>query len=408
MGAPGTLIPADALSGKDTPLKPYNLEPSRLPNFQPTEGTKVTSTLTAPNLGATSWKPETPLSLVDSSADDGVGTSGLHDNVPSVNQLDRSSSQAIGSSLYKEGRGPNLVGDGVRMNVNVVPYNPKSPQDPKDLFSELNPFQIKGSGKNVVNNDFPNEVGKLQFPKNNIVSSRPPAPLMWKNRHAWNEVPKENEQGFPKGSFVNNNQGSNKGNVLSVVSNSSKPPSKAPKFPEKSFNNFVEKRDSTQSNNVKFAAGESVPRLPFGQDFKFNDGEREQGNIIKHEAPNQEDYGLREDKRNTRDRLLVTNTKRMETDGASSSLVLRGNNVDTEIDDVGECEIVWEDLDLGERIGLGNQITCYFYHFSYVQTSHMFCMSELGRWLMYSMYPCLHRVSFVIGLQSNFCLINNL
>ncbi|KAL8553756.1 hypothetical protein ACS0TY_002154 [Phlomoides rotata] len=362
MGAPGTLIPADALSGKDTPLKPYNIEPSRLPNFQPTEDTKVGSALAAPNLSATSWKPEAPLSLVDASAD-GVGTSGLHDNVPSVNQLDRNSSQAIGSSLYKEGRGPNLVGDAARMNVNVIPYNPKSAQDPKDLFSELNPFQIKGSGKNVVKNNFPNEVGKLQFPKTNIVGSRPPVPLMWKNRHAWNEVPKENEQGFSKGSFVNNNQRSNKGNALSVVSNSSKPPSKAPKFPEKNFNNSVEKQDSMQSNNFKIAAGESGPSwLPFGQDFRFNDSEpylREQGNNIKNEAPNREDYGfattgLHEDKRNTRDRFLVTNTKIMDTEGASSSHVLRAINVDTEIDDVGECEIVWEDLDLGERIGLGS------------------------------------------------------
>ncbi|GFP86989.1 serine/threonine-protein kinase edr1 [Phtheirospermum japonicum] len=273
-------------------------------------------------------------------ANDGVGTSGLNDKVSSVTQLDHSLSQAIGNSLNKGGLGPNLAGDGVRINLNVIPYSPKRADDPKYLFSELNPFQIKGSGKTVVQNDLGNEVGKLQFPKANIVSSRTPAPLMWKNRHAFNDAPKDEY----KGSFANN-RGANKGNPSSVVSRSSKVPLKAPKLPGISLASPGEKCDSMSSNKFKFASGESEPTwLSSGEDLSLNDRE----NYCR------EDYlninMLHEDKQNMKERLIMINKKMMETEGSCSSL----DYVDTEIDDVGECEIVWEDLVLGERIGLGS------------------------------------------------------
>lgn len=363
MGAPGTLIPADALSGRDTPLKSYSTHPIRLPSAD----TRVSSALPTQNslggynlsLGATSWKPEALLS--DASVNDGVGTSGLHDNVPSANQSGHSMSQGIGSSLYKGGRGPNLAGDGVRVNVNVVPYSPKTTEDPKNLFADLNPFQIKGSGKTVVQNDLPNETGKMQFSKNNVISGRPPSPLMWKNRHAWND-PKENESSFLEGSFANNNQGTNKGNAPSIISGSSMPPAKASKFSEKPFSNSADRSDSTCNNNLKSASGEIVPsQLPFVKDFRMNNSETylsEDRDLVKVDTK-REDNGnvitrMHEDKKIMHDRLSVGNMKMMGSEGASNSLNLGANYADTEIDDVGECEIVWEDLVLGERIGLGS------------------------------------------------------
>ena len=30
------------------------------------------------------------------------------------------------------------------------------------------------------------------------------------------------------------------------------------------------------------------------------------------------------------------------------------------LEDVADCEIAWEDISLGERIGLGTELTCYF------------------------------------------------
>lgn len=374
MGAPGTLIPADALTGRDTPLKPYSTHISRLPSLD----TRISSAQPSYNsLGATSWKPEKLLS--DASANDGVGTSGLHDNMPSANM-----SQGIGSSLYKGGRGPNLAGDGVRINVNVVPYSPKTAEDPKNLFADLNPFQIKGSGKTVVQNDLSNEAGKMLFPKNNIISSRPPSPLMWKNRHAWNEVAKENESGFPEGSFAKNNQGTNKGNAPSFISGSSKPPTKDNKFPENPFNNSADRHDATYNNNL--ASGESGPQLPFGKDFRLNNSEtylREDRDIGKKEEPKREDNGngitrLHEDKKIIQGRLSVGNMKMMESEGASNSLNIRANYVDTEIDDVGECEIVWEDLVLGERIGLGNTVADFLNHFLSIETFLKLCLCNLS------------------------------
>ncbi|KAL1549641.1 Serine/threonine-protein kinase edr1 [Salvia divinorum] len=364
MGAPGTLIPADALSGRDTPLKPYSTQSSRLPSADP----RISSTqpgyfLGGYNLplGATSWKPETLLS--DASATDGVGTSGLHENVPSANQSGHGASQGIGSSLYKGGRGPNLVSDGARINVNVVPYNPKTTEDTKNLFADLNPFQIKGSGKTVVQNDLSNEAGKMQFSKNNLISGRPPSPLMWKNRHAWNDVHKENESGFLEGSPGKNNTGIKKGNAPSVLSASSKPPAKASKFPDKPSSNSADRRDGTYNNNSTSASGESGHgQLHLGKDSRLNNSEtylREDRDIVKKEETKVGDNEnvitrLHEEKKIMPDRLSMGNMKMMGNEGSSNSLNLGTNYADTEIDDVVECEIVWEDLVLGERIGLGS------------------------------------------------------
>lgn len=374
MGAPGTLIPADALSGKDTPLKSY----SKLPVKLPIADTRVSSqnALGGYNLplDAMSWKPNTLIS--DASSNDGVGTSGLHENVRSANQSGHGVSQGNVSPLYKGGRGPNLVGDSVRVNVNV-PYSPKTAEDPKYLFADLNPFQIKGSGKTAVQNDLSNEAGKMQFPKNNVISGRPPSPLMWKNRHPLNESPKENESGSLEGSFGKNNAGNYKGNATSVVSGSSKPPAKASKFLEKPFNNSADRHDDTYNNQFRLASGEiGHNRLPPEKDLRLSNHEshlREDKDTVKKEEPKQEDNGniiarLHVDN-NMPDRLRMGNMKMMENEGASNSL--GSNYADTEIDDVGDCEIVWEDLVLGERIGLGNGLASLLSLFS-VETFIMF------------------------------------
>ncbi|KAL6531333.1 Serine/threonine-protein kinase edr1 [Orobanche minor] len=356
MGAPGTLIPADALSGKDTPLKSYNPQPSRVTSLHTPSDTKVSSTQPGQSsFLASPWKPEVLFSLMDASANDVVGTSGLNDKVLSGNPLDHSVSQTIGSSLNKGRLGPNLAGDGVRINLNVVPYSPKNAEDSKYLFSELNPFQINRSGKNVVQNDLGNEVGKLQFPKANIVSSRPPAPLLWKNRHAFNDVPKENEYDFVDGSLMKINQGANRGNPLVVVAKSSKVPLEVSKLRGISVASPGEKCNSISSNKFMFVSGEGgLTRLSYVEGFSSNDTDKycNEDLDLPRTEPNPDDHviGLREVKQNMKERLIMINTKMEETEAASSSL----DHVDTVIDDVGECEIVWEDLVLGERIGLGS------------------------------------------------------
>ncbi|KAL6493388.1 Serine/threonine-protein kinase edr1 [Orobanche gracilis] len=344
MGAPGTLIPADALSGKDRVTSLHTSNDTNVSSTQPGQSSFL----------ASPWKPELLFSLMDGSANDGVGTSGVNNKVPSGNPLDHSVSETIGSSLNKGRLGPSLAGDGARINLNVVPYSPKNAEDSKYLFSELNPFQINRSGKNVVQNDLGNEVGKLQFPKANIVSSRPPAPLLWKNRHAFNDIPKENEYDFVDGSLMKINRGANRGNPSVVVAKSSKVPLEVSKLREISLASPEEKCSSISSNKFKFVSGDGeLTRLSYVEGFSSNDTEKycnEDLDLLRTE-PNPDDQviGLRGVKQNMKERLILINTKMEETEAASSSL----DHVDTEID-VGECEIVWEDLVLGERIGLGS------------------------------------------------------
>ncbi|KAL3843986.1 hypothetical protein ACJIZ3_001389 [Penstemon smallii] len=365
MGAPGTLIPADVLSAQDTPLRSYDSESSNLPSLQTTKDAKASSTQPGHNsadgynfsLGATLWKPEAPLPSINANASDGVGTSGLNDIMPSANQLDHNLSQAIGSSLYKGGRGSNVAGDGTRINLNIIPYNQKRAEDPKNLFADLNPFQIKGSGITVVQNDLTKEVDKLQSPKNNNVSNRPPAPLLWKNRHAWNDVSRKTEHGLVEGSLVKNNKGVKNGNLSSALSGSSKVQSKDSELPGKLFGNRGEKDDNSPSgNNFKLASSEGgQSQLTSAKDLNFNDKEtccREDGDVIQKE-PNRPSL-RNDDKLNMQHRVIETNMKLRETEGASCSLNTSANYVDTVIDDVGECEIIWEDLVIGERIGLGS------------------------------------------------------
>ncbi|KAL6560523.1 Serine/threonine-protein kinase edr1 [Orobanche gracilis] len=344
MGAPGTLIPADALSGKDRVTSLHTSNDTNVSSTQPGQSSFL----------ASPWKPELLFSLMDGSANDVVGTSGVNNKVPSGNPLDHSVSETIGSSLNKGRLGPSLAGDGARINLNVVPYSPKNAGDSKYLFSELNPFQINRSGKNVVQNDLGNEVGKLQFPKANIVSSRPPAPLLWKNRHAFNDIPKENEYDFVDGSLMKINRGANRGNPSVVVAKSSKVPLEVSKLREISLASPEEKCSSISSNKFKFVSGDGgLTRLSYVEGFSSNDTEKycnEDLDLLRTE-PNPDDQviGLRGVKQNMKERLILINTKMEETEAASSSL----DHVDTEID-VGECEIVWEDLVLGERIGLAN------------------------------------------------------
>ncbi|KAG8391010.1 hypothetical protein BUALT_Bualt01G0143500 [Buddleja alternifolia] len=359
MGAPGTLIPADVLSMKDSPLNSYNSEQHNLQSLQTTKDANVSSANCGQNslgagcntsLGATSWKPESLLSSANASAD-GVGTSGLHDIVPSANQLDHSLSKGIGSSFYKGNRGPS---DGARINLNVIPYSQRTAEDPKNLFADLNPFQIKGSDKSLVQNDLRNEVDKLQLPENNNFSSRrPPAPLIWKNRLAWNEVSKKNEYDFVEGLFVKNEQGANNVNVSPVASISSMDQSRASiKLSEKSFLKYTEKSDRPSGDNFKLASAETEQSQL--SEFIISDKGKHLGedkNIMHNKEGQMNNTRLHDRKE---DGIIGRHIKLMETKGACCLPDTGANCVDTVIDDVGDCEILWEDLVIGERIGLGS------------------------------------------------------
>lgn len=242
MAAPGTLIPADILSVKDTTFKPYNPIISNISTLQSSddgvysrakplngEGSSQNPAINNSlplDWGSTSGNAESLPSLSGASGDSGVGSSGLSNRV-TPNQLDHLPSTAIGTSVYKGSRGTNVVGDGMRKNVNVVPYGQSSQEDPKNLFADLNPFQIKGTGKSSLQNK-PTETkaDEFQRQRNNVVVGRPPVPLMWKNRPAYNEVPQKKDYNYMEGLFPKINREPNDFNQSSSASTSSTKPEK--------------------------------------------------------------------------------------------------------------------------------------------------------------------------------------
>ena len=387
MAAPGTLIPADILSAKETTFKPYNPKINKIPSLHSSNDIGVAYLRPKPLLGegssqnfavessspldrsSCSEKEESMPSFPGTSGDTAVGSSGIS-NRPTPNQSDHLSSSGIGTSMYKGNRGSHAVGDGVRMNLNVVPYNQNSPEDSQNLFADLNPFQIKGTGKTSVHNrPAENKVDELQRPMNN--PGRPHVPLMWKNRYALNEVPRKKEYDYMEGIFPRINREPNDYNLQSLASTSSNMSGKIYGDGFKSAGNS--NMSSMGSNAANSASGTSslleastskFNRLPLVEDLNANlkrerprNGEESQSNmvdVVKEHEDNE--IGFLDRRKCTHDRFMGTNLKLKDPESPSSSVDSSTSRVDQIFDDVdvGECEIPWEHLVLGERIGLGN------------------------------------------------------
>ncbi|RDY08419.1 Serine/threonine-protein kinase EDR1, partial [Mucuna pruriens] len=364
MAAPGTLIPADILSTKDSAFKSYN--PKILPSIPSTKDTEFSySRPIQPSHGEGSsqnsviknqslpWngKPyfeKSEPSILGLSRDTGVGPSKIP-NRGTPNQLENLPALS-GSSLYKGTLGMNTVGDGTRLNINVVPYSHNSPNDSRSLFADLNPFQIKGMGKASVHNK---PVENKPPEQNNTVSGRPPVPLMWKNRHAYNEVPwktnhnPSNEYNPPL--FVSNGSSTSENIDLS----SSKPSYNSNIINDVNAQTLVQVTGSVSPS--------SVPKLNQIEDLNadFNQGDLENSQNLMVEAiqePENVEIRHHDWRKGTNDRFMGSNLKLKDPESASSSIDSITNRVDQILDDVdvGECEIPWEDLVIGERIGIGS------------------------------------------------------
>ncbi|XP_061946107.1 serine/threonine-protein kinase EDR1-like isoform X3 [Populus nigra] len=327
MAAPGTLIPADVPSAKDNTFK--------IPSLRSTNDTGVV--FTRPN----------PLP--------GEGTS------------QSSSVDAIGTSVYKGSRGGHAVGDGVRMNVNVVPYGPNSPEDSKNLFSDLNPFQIKGTGKSFMHHKpAENKINEFPGRKNNPVPG-PPAPLVWKNRYAYNEVPRRKENELVEGLYPRiNREPNNYNQSLASTSSSEKV------YPQgfKSSSNFNPSNKESDTRNYASSVSSALSSDP-SQCYSFPSVEEANSNfkenklwdaknlqndsevMAKEHEDNEIDFHDR--RKCTYDRFMGTNLKLKDPESPSASVDPISHRVDQIMDDVdvGD-EICWEDLIIGERIGLGS------------------------------------------------------
>ncbi|XP_059312162.1 serine/threonine-protein kinase EDR1 isoform X1 [Lycium ferocissimum] len=378
MGAPGTLIPADVLSAKDASFKAYSPKLNKIPSLPPNSDSGGSylrqNLLSSQNSGlgddfsssSKSEKIESVHSISDAGGSSTAGSSGINKR-PSSNQVDWTSPLAIGTSLYKGGRGPNAAGDGLRLNVNVVPYDQNNPEDPKNLFADLNPFQIKGSGNALLQkNPARNKVSELQQPKNTLVPGRPPAPMMWKNRCAHNEVPWKNESDS-EGRFPQKNGGSSGYNTSSIASTSSNIPQKSSPDTSRLHGNSQptyrgnDAVASTRDNSSKLSAELEFRRLSV-QNSQNNNRETShwEGHSLQSDELNRsqaygQDMILESDHiRNLQAQSIGTNIKLKEPENPTSSGNLGPSRVDPVFDDVGDCEIPWEDLVIGERIGLGS------------------------------------------------------
>lgn len=287
MAAPGTLIPADIFSGKDPSLKPYIPKSTKPPGVQSTQSRPISNNIN----GATSQ------------------------NIELQNNTSHIPSSAIGNSLYKGGRGPNVVSGGSRMNVNVVPYSQNTPEDNKNLFTELNPFQIKGSGKALMQ-------AENKIAKNNQVSGRPPVPQMWKNRHAVNEVVPGPGRVYSDGVKSRDSYGgTSKENNETGVSNAAE--SEAAWAEWKNYRLSLEVVGNNNNNA-----------------FSRNKEKVNENNVVRGEDVR---------KVNVENRKVAVGPE-----SSTSAVDPFPPLIDPVIDDVGDCEIPWEDLVIGERIGLGS------------------------------------------------------
>ncbi|QHN77656.1 Serine/threonine-protein kinase [Arachis hypogaea] len=367
MAAPGTLIPADISSTKDTAFKSYN--PKVVPSLPSSNeiGSSYSTPIPADEGSSQNsvirnhsppWneklyfeKPEYARPSLGFSKDVGVGPS----KIPNKRNTEISPPYS-GASLYKGTLGMNAVGDGTRLNVNVVPYAQNNPNDSHSLFADLNPFQIKGTGKTSVHNiPVENKAPELQSTRKNTVPGQPPVP--WKNCYAYNEVSRKN------------NRNPNDYSPTLLVSNNSSVSEKVNLSGRKSpyssnVNNNINVQTPPQVTGSMIAPAAIEQNWIQDLNADHNGGHVEHSQNVMSEAFKEHENSEIRDidwRACTHDRFMGSNLKLKEPESPSSSVDSISNRPRVDPNppmlddvDVGECEIPWEDLVIGERIGLGN------------------------------------------------------
>lgn len=320
MADPGTLIPADISNAMDTTLKPSNPKLNTIPTFPSLIDTDVVysgrKTLHGEGSSQNSESSEKAESFWGAIGNTGVGSSGIPKR---ATQLDHLPTSAFETSRYRGNRGAHAV-DGVRTNINVVPYAQNNLEDSNSLFAEFNPFQIKGTGKApMYNRPVENKADELQRPRNNLASYT-------KNVRAHNEVPKKKEYDYLDGIIPRVNREPNGHNPSSSASTS-----------------------STKSDQINAGGFKSTAHSNMSDYSQSGSAERE-NNV----------NGFHDRRKFTHERFMETNSKLKDPESCNSSFDSISSRVEQVFDDVdvSESEIPWEDLVIGERIGLGTAHPC--------------------------------------------------
>lgn len=346
MAEPGTLIPADSSTTKEN--KPYSAQISKMPSFHSSNDSGLVFPRPRPSSGEGSSKISNAESEIHA---DGRFSSKVLESFPS-------SSSATGNVT--------------KMDVNTAPQNRNSPEDPKNLFADLNPFLTKGLGKAPVQK---NPIEK----KNNPGPGRPPLPLMLKNQHAYNDIPRKREYDHAESSFSKNSRDATDHKMSSSISSTFMEDKVFPHSSE-SPNKFNSSKENNSWNPFYDPNSVSASFMPSSEHVKTQAEEgtlkvQEDAQTVIADMAKQCDQneGYFDPRKCINDRFMGANMKLKDPE-RSSPVVSNANKIEQVFDDVdvGECEIQWEQLVLGERIGLGKLSLLFSFLFVYL---HLFCFA---------------------------------
>nr|ABR45983.1 enhanced disease resistance 1 [Arabidopsis lyrata] len=365
MTDPGTLIPADFASARDNTVEPYNSNGNKFPTAQLSndfrhsapklsEGEGSSQSSVADNnspLGRRTEAEKTDSSYPKLGPLRNVDLSTSPSSVTSSTQLENISSTAIA----KGSRG--AINDCSRTNMNIVPYNQNSEEDPKNLFADLNPFQNKGADKLFMpTKSGLNNVDDFHQQKNNPLVGRSPAPMMWKN-YSCNEAPKRKENSYMENLLPKVHREPRYGNTHSSYATSSSNGAVSSNVPCRDNVTFVSpvaapsSFTSTENQFTPSIAGDMNRNTNNELDLQPNTA------AVVHGHQKDESH-IHDHRKYTSDDMSTGCDSRLKDhESTSSSLDSTSYRNDPQVlddADVGECEIPWNDLVIGERIGLGS------------------------------------------------------
>lgn len=358
MAAPGTLIPVDVSSVKDSSVPSYNQKLNRIPSMPsgPTRASSAGNNLRFDNNSITE-KMESLPSSSNASSEASAGPSRISGKSSPLNQLDLPSTSAVGASLFKANRGARAVGDGTRLNVNVVPYNQSNVDESRNLFAELNPFHVRGAGQTSQQNRPEYKIDESQRLRNNAVSGKPPPHMLWKNPQVINDVPRKKEHDFVEGPFPNEVKVPRMPPAASTNTSTSQ---NVNENGSRLFSGVNVRADSASSVAAMGAFSRNHTNKPFSSDGNSSGAKDRQketvasNDILSAGREGDTDaIGLSDSEKLTDDGSRGTDLLSSNSGGLSASVYPSENMVDAVLDDVGS-EIPWEDLVIGERIGLGS------------------------------------------------------
>ncbi|URD89408.1 STYKc [Musa troglodytarum] len=406
MGAPGTLIPADVLSLKDTSSNPKvskNMSPS---TSKPEEDHFKDELLGGEHKGGNEvpfldeskaldkrlrYEKSIVIPSVQSDCNGESSTtsgalSGGNMSLCMQDQPDQFTSSTSATCSKQKGIvGAAVDGDNTgKTKVNMA-LNPQNAVDSTNLFAELNPFRVIGVGEST------NGGYQRRSEKVTLGPGRSQVPLIWKGQSACNEIrnTKQNnivELSVPRRNHVPNassskmpgpaskvhSGGSTNVAGSSISSNSVGVISSANQTNGTSLSIGYSLSERVESGNAQgknrnhdldsrhfdLPADKSlVSVLSSGEKYLMDD--RTRGVVSKmsqlHEL-NEHVKNINEKhdpKKCSHDRFLGTSVSSVDQESLSSSQA-RPSQLDPMLDDVAEWEIPWEDIIIGERIGLGS------------------------------------------------------